>query len=262
MSGVYWTMSCNPVIGCIPASEGCANCYAERLAATRLRRPGNPYDEVLTVGTGDRARWNGETRWNPDALNKLRTRKPQVVFISNMGDLFGDRIPSGWIAWMLHTMLEHPQHTYLVLTKHVRRMWEILRDSVPQPNIYVGATVENQARADERMSDLLVLAAQGWRTWLSYEPALGPIDLEDALWRDCGIIDGPGGRRTHEWEPHVSWVVAGGETGPGARACNPDWLRATRDQCAAACVPLWLKQVDATKSRLLDGREHNEVPWK
>ena len=258
----------NPIVGCSKCSPGCRNCYAESFAH-RLKGVGNPaYQDVV-----DERGWTGKLVLRKDELEKpLHWRKPRRVFVCSMGDLFHEEVPFESIDRVFAVMALASRHTFLLLTKRSRRMLEYLGWSSEKPdiigrhdrgqkidssghigeyicgftrcrwpiaNVHTGVTVEN-GDYRYRIDDLRKTPAAV--RFVSLEPMLGPMgDLN---------LDG------------IHWVIAGGESGPNARPAHPDWFRKVRDDCAAAGVPFFLKQVGPTKvaGRLLDGREHNELP--
>ncbi len=199
-------------------------------------------------------------RMHEDRLDvPLRWRKPRKVFVCSMADLFHEAVSSSFIASVFAVMALTPQHTYQVLTKRPARMRALLTSGAfadllgdtlgmmlfeqrisdydvtfPLPNVWLGVTVEDQQRADQRIPILLDTPAAV--RWLSCEPLLGPVDL-DATGMDVTGTRGPESR-----PPAVDWVVAGGESGPNARPMHPDWARSLRDQCAVAGVPYLYKQ--------------------
>lgn len=225
----------NPITGCAVTSPGCVPCYAQHLAGTRLR------DHPSRVGLTDMTKagpvWNGKTRFNSEWLMQpVRWRDPRRIFVVAHGDLFYEQVPIAWIATVVNVMEKAKQHEYQVLTKRTHRMRDVMQHGgwdaagrpvlrKPLPHVLLGTSVESQRYADERRAPLAELAAQGWRTWVSYEPALGPID-----WRG--------------WE-FVKWIVSGGQSTQGrqqARPSHPDWHRATRDFCGANGIAYHFKQ--------------------
>ena len=358
-SAIEWTdATWNPLRGCSRVSDGCRNCYAERVAA-RFSGIGMPYEGLIHPTTRS---WNGQVRLVPELLAQpIRWRRPRRIFVNSMSDLFHESVSDDAIdqvfgvMWScLYNRYEQPGHVFQILTKRPSRMLEYLQSDRRRqwaqaavnygggfdpdgicdqtfyfdglhPRIWLGVSVENQAAAEERIP--LLLEAPAAVRWLSCEPLLGPIDLEPWLeWPDggCELPDGryfgcagcetewkncacPRARGTFhfdegplgedgcpEWltceRRTIDWVVAGGESGPGARPMHPAWARSLRDQCTAAEVPFFFKQwgewapydrgrVDSTglassnaldeplqrfgkriAGRLLDGREHNECP--
>lgn len=264
-SRIEWTdATWNPITGCTPISEGCANCYAKRMAETRLAgRMGYDKDDPFKV------------TFHPDKLDQpSRWAKPRKIFVCSMGDLFHEDVPVEWIArvwammwrsapwtWIKDDPVRTMQggHVFMVLTKRPRRMAELLnkesfwnlviesgalsmRAVEPVPHIWLGVTAENQARADERIPILLDTPAAV--RFVSVEPMLGPVDLRGLLVAEgkagSPYLDALDARQL--WLPSLDWVICGGETGQNARPMHPDWARALRDQCVAARVPFFFKQ--------------------
>ena len=232
---ISWTdATWNIITGCSVVTPGCTNCYAMRLAGTRLRH--HPSRAGLTRDTKAGPVWTGEVRFNEQWLDQPRQwRRPRNIFVAAHSDLFHKMVLDRWIANVFRVMAECPQHQFQVLTKRGDRMIDLLagpkshEDWHPKlwhcsvlPNVLIGVSVEDQARADERRPFLARLAARGWRTWVSYEPALGPVD-----WAG--------------WE-FVRWIVSGGESGAGARPSHPDWHRAVRDFCRNNGIAYHFKQ--------------------
>jgi protein gp37 len=263
---IEWTdVTWNPVTGCSPVSEGCENCYARRLAFRLRGRFGYPDDEPFKVTL------------HPELLEEpLRWRKPRRVFVCSMGDLFHPDVPDHFIARVWSTMRYSPHHTYIILTKRPERMaewfekiwcyeWEGymrfghekgdngtkgyiigVADRWPLPNVWIGVTAENQARAEERIPVLLKIPAVV--RFVSVEPMLGPVDLrqwlgearfcerhgqlcEEGVSWENGQLVCRYCKRPVERLRLLHWVIAGGETGPDARPMNPTWVRSLRDQC-------------------------------
>ena len=291
---IEWTdATVNAINGCSVVSPGCTNCYAMRLAGTRLKH--HPSRAGLTIESKAGPVWNGEVRLNEEQLlQPLRWTKPRRIFWNAHGDMFHPSVPDEWIDRCFAVMALTPHHIHQVLTKRPERMREhmthhltglrirsvmqglrqqaIIHMTWPLPNVWLGVSVEDQKRADERIPDLLFTPAAV--RWLSIEPMLGPIDLTsikaprepdepdlDTDWRFDALevgdyywfdgIDGqPGDSGDGPYRDHrIDWVVVGGESGPGARPMHPQWARALRDQCAAATihgddapVPFFFKQ--------------------
>lgn len=266
----------NPVRGCSRISEGCRHCYAEKMAGRIVAMgKGKPtkYDGLVKVPKlGDvtmleDARWTGTVAFDATALaDPLKWRKPRRVFVNSMSDLFHERLTNEQIAAVFGVMAAGEQHQFIVLTKRARRMrewfewmhkdpqwaalrcqeaaiqhgaWIALLDPVgysklgwPLPNVILGVSVENQAAADERIPDLLATPAAVRA--ISAEPLLGPLDLS----APCP----PNARPFLRSPDRISWVIAGCESGPGARPCEVAWLRSLRDQCKKAGTAFFLKQ--------------------
>lgn len=210
----------NPVTGCTKVSEGCRNCYAERLAKRFW---------------GERK--FAEVRCYEERLNEpLHWKEPQRVFVNSMSDLFHPDVHDGFIYGAFMRMAKATQHTYIILTKRPQRMaqWFSKNESFQDlPNVWIGVSVENQQAADERIPILILIPAAV--RFVSCEPLLGPVDL--AL---SGTI--PHSVPYSTFGNELDWVIAGGESGPLARPMHPDWARSLRDQCQEAEVPFFFKQ--------------------
>jgi protein gp37 len=207
--------------------------------------------------------WTGEVRFVPEMLDApLRWRKPRMVFVASMSDLFHGMLSDEQIATVFGVMAACPQHTFQVLTKRAQRMlewfsrWNELFLYPPRwhiPNVWIGVSVENQATADKRIPMLLQTPAAV--RFVSAEPFLGPIDLEhiDAERAHPGgpfyQLDSLTGRNTDMGRPcrdadhTLDWVIAGSESGPGARQMDLSWAESLRDQCHKAKVPFFTKQI-------------------
>lgn len=230
-SKIEWTETTwNPVTGCTKVSPGCQNCYAERMAK-RLKAMGQPnYQNGFTV------------TYHPNMLSTpLKWRKPRLVFVNSMSDLFHADVPDSFIQQVFTTMSQASQHTFQVLTKRAERL-AAMAPHLPWPNnVWAGVTVENAACV-HRISCLNTVPAH--IRFLSLEPLLGPIP---GINLNC-----------------IHWVIVGGESGPGARRMDPAWVRDIRDQCIAASVPFFFKQWSGVHpkklGRELDGRIWDEIP--
>ena len=172
----------------------------------------------------------------------FKIKKPSRIFVSDMGDLFGDWVPKEWIEAVLKTVQECPQHTFLFLTKNPKRYREF---KFPE-NAWLGTSVENQAAADERIPQLLQASAAV--KFISAEPLLGEINIQQSNERETILFPLVGQFITEGMnEPRslkyggIDWVIVGGESGPGARPMHPDWIRSLRDQCQAAGTKFFFK---------------------
>lgn len=267
-SHIEWTdATWNPITGCSVVSAGCTNCYAMKLAGTRLRDHASRAG--LTVDSKAGPVWNGQVRLNEDWLTQpLQWKRPRRIFVCAHGDLFHESVPDEWIDRVFAVMALAPQHTFQVLTKRAARMRAYMEKAsgriadtiirkrrargdngvvVPLPhvapgalwwplaNVWLGVSAEDQARADERIPDLLATPAAV--RFLSAEPLLGAIDLPAAGMKWNGRLDRETGERRF-----LDWVIVGGESGPGSRPMHPDWARRIRDDCAAARVAFFFKQ--------------------
>jgi protein gp37 len=247
-TSIEWTdASWNPIVGCTEISPGCANCYAARLAATRLKNTPQ-YKDLAVIGTHirggcdqeiqrDKPRWTEQLRVLPERLNEpLDWRKPRRIFVCDMGDLFHEAVGFAYIVRIFDVMMRCQAHTFQILTKRAERMQQFFREcSVktpwPLPNVWLGVSVENQHFADARIP--LLLATPAAVRWISAEPLLGPVDLAKA----CEVSKHPQGLGRR-----LDWIVCGGESGPNARPMALEWARSLRDQCQAAAVPFFFKQ--------------------
>jgi len=241
---IEWTdETWSPVTGCTKISPGCAHCYAEHMArrlAGRCGYPESPHHFDVTL--------------HPDRLNQpLRWRKPRMIFVCSMSDLFHEDIPTEFIIRIFDTIRATPHHIYQILTKRPARMLSLLKHSLgmltawPLPGVWLGVTVENQKAANERIP--LLLQTPAAVRFVSCEPLLGPLNLSGYLsCPECGgsgyVADGRGSAEPCgcNAEPRLDWVIVGGESGPGARPMHPDWVRSLRDQCQSAGVSFFFKQ--------------------
>lgn len=215
----------NPVTGCTPVSDGCRNCYAKTMAETRLRgRCGYPADEPFRV------------TMHPGRLDEpSKMKKPRRIFVCSMGDLFYEKVTDADIDAVMCRIAWATWHTFLVLTKRTERMQDFFsrhcyeNGGDPLSHLWLGVSVEDQATADERIP--LLLDTPAAVRFVSYEPALGPVDFTPYLKNLTG------------WNIRaLDWLIMGGESGPVARPMDPEWARDTRDQCQAADVPFFFKQ--------------------
>jgi len=232
----------NPITGCTPISEGCAHCYAQRMAKRLAGRYGYPRDDPFRPGV-----------FHPDQLNKpMEWKKPRRIFVVSMGDLFHEKVGLLDVIAVFDVIRMCPQHTFLLLTKRPARAFELLAGGTFLPNVWIGVTAENQQRADELVPILLDIPAA--KRFVSVEPMLSAIDLTNYNpgygMNNLNLLGGPGfvdGFGEVDKMPFdcLDWVILGGETGPGARPMHPDWARGVRDQCVAAGVPFFFKSFGA-----------------
>jgi protein gp37 len=262
-SSIEWTdATWNPTRGCSRVSEGCRNCYAERIAA-RMSNPGM-WGHGLATRTKAGPRWTGRVELVPSKLDQpLRWRRPRRIFVNSTSDLFHGMLSDLDINRVFARMARAPQHTYQVLTKRPERArewfeWARVANALvkpwPLPNLWLGVSVEDQATADERIP--LLLQTPAAVRWVSYEPALGPVDFRGylAIYQHrgapcCDTVDGwhplAEGHRERVAGRILDWIVVGGESGPGARPFDLAWARSTVEQCKAAGVPVFVKQLGA-----------------
>ena len=298
-TGIEWTdATWNPVRGCSRVSEGCRNCYAERVAA-RFSGPGQPYAGLAVMRKGE-PRWTGKVRVIEEHLrDPLRWTKPRRVFVNSMSDLFHEELSDETIDRVFAVMALAEWHTFQILTKRPERMLEWFETSErfkrvndaamkeygrpavasqehgmiargwPLRNVWMGVSAEDQRTAEQRVP--LLVKTPAVVRFVSAEPLLGKIDLR-------GAFSEPYERR---WG--IDWVIAGGESGPHSRPMDPEWARALRDQCRDAGAAFFFKQWGDVRERgcalpghpmydaglrvgapkgggLLDGREWRDFP--
>ncbi|MFC9141609.1 DUF5131 family protein [Streptomyces bacillaris] len=239
-SAIEWTEATwNPTTGCDRVTPGCDNCYALTLSrrlklmgASKYQNDGDP----RTSGPGF-----GLTI-HPDALDvPLQWKAPRMVFVNSMSDLFHARVPLDFVRQVFEVIASTPQHTYQLLTKRSLRLRRIADRLDWPPNLWMGVSVEDRGQLD-RVDDLRTVPAAV--RFLSCEPLLGPLN---------GLnLDG------------IGWVIAGGESGPGHRPVEEEWLIDIRDLCSAAGVPFFFKQwggrTPKAGGRELEGQIWSEMP--
>jgi len=230
-SAIEWTQATwNPVTGCTKISAGCLNCYAERMTK-RLRAMGqNNYRNGFKVTC------------HKDTLNlPLEWKKPQMIFVNSMSDLFHKDVPDSFIKQVFGVIEKTPHHIYQILTKRADRLAKLAPELHWPDNLWMGVTVEN-AYCVSRIDNLRKVPARV--RFLSMEPLIGPVDTLDLT--------------------GIHWVIVGGESGPGARPMQPEWARSIRDECVSARVPFFFKQwggVNKKKAgRLLDKKSWDQMP--
>lgn len=263
-TGIEWCdHTFNPWIGCTKVSPGCAHCYAETLMDKRLGRVAwGPSAERKRTSP---ANWKLPVRWNKAANGAAR--RPRV-FCASLADVFDPVVPRSWRAELMTLIDDTPNLDWLLLTKRPELVQELLRDASNggiddfrhMPNVWLGTTVEDNARGAERIPHLLSIEARV--RFLSCEPMLEHIGLDVLCFNGADSFGAM---------PGIHWVIAGGESGPSARPMHPDWARSLRDQCAAAGVPFLFKQWGEHDSsgdwvgkhaagRALDGVIHDGYP--
>ena len=267
-TSIEWTdETWNPVTGCTKVSPGCAHCYAERLFPRAYGK-----DRKFT-----------DIQLHPERLSKpLHWRKPRLVFVNSMSDLFHEDVPVQFIDKVFTVMGLAPKHTFQVLTKRPDRMRtyccdpatfgrvmalsaelidridgvsqriEHRDDGLPGfqlENVWLGVSVEDQRRADERIPVLLDTPAA--MRFVSAEPLLGPISFDSSNQsypRRSNFLSGVEGERIYDGKKcALDWVIVGGESGPGARPMDPEWARFIREQCHASRIPFFMKQMAKKK---------------
>jgi protein gp37 len=239
-SAIEWTeVTWNPTTGCDRVSPGCDHCYAMTLAK-RLKAMGQPKyqrdGDERTSGPGFRLTVHTDTLDAP-----LRWSGRRLVFVNSMSDLFHNDVPESFIREVAEVMASTPQHTYQVLTKRSHRLRQLSDGIEWAPNVWLGVSIES-ARYVFRARDLVQTGAAVH--FISAEPLLGSLETLD--------LDG------------IDWVIAGGESGPGARSAHPDWVRGLRDRCVQEEVAFFFKQwggrTPKAGGRLLDGRTWDDMP--
>ncbi|RJF94055.1 DUF5131 family protein [Sphingomonas cavernae] len=243
-SSIEWTdATWNPVAGCNVLSAGCTNCYAMRMAA-RLEVMGQAKYVGTTRRSGNRRVWTGKIVLDHAALSAPHSwKRGRHVFVNSMSDLFHEAVPLDFIREVFEVMRETPRHIYQILTKRAERLAELSPKLDWPLNVWMGVSVEND-EVSRRIDHLRACDAQ--TKFLSCEPLIGPLDNLDLA--------------------GVDWVIAGGESGPGARPMHPDWARSIRDQCLKHGVAFHFKQwggaVKSKHGRELDGRTWDEMPTR
>jgi len=265
MSKIEWTdMTWNPVTGCTKVSPGCDHCYAEAMSRRLQRLP-------KYAGTIKDKGWSGKVFCHADQLDIPYTlRKPRMIFVCSMSDLFHSDVPFSFIWNVFYVMASTPQHTYQVLTKRPGRMKYFAETLLfagrwPQ-NVWAGTSVESKKYLPRL--DLLIQVPAPVR-FASFEPLLEDLDVGPYLrWADLDAIPVQlrGDMRRNALSNGVNWAICGGESGPGARPMPPDWARSIRDQCNHAGVPFFFKQWNPTAKlgklpAVLDGIEWKEMPY-
>jgi protein gp37 len=239
---IEWTdATWNPVAGCSIISPGCTNCYAMRMAA-RLEAMGTEKYFGLTRKSGNRHIWTGRVSLDRRALEvPLRWRKPRMIFVNSMSDLFQDAVPLEFISAVWAQMAAAKQHTFQVLTKRAERMAEVSRTLPILPNVWLGVSVENGVHAF-RLDHLRRTGAA--IRFVSFEPLLGSVagaDLSD-----------------------IDWAIVGGESGPKARLMKQSWVREIHSTCRRHGTAFFFKQWGGTNKartgRELDGKVWDEFP--
>jgi len=251
MSKIEWTNETwNPATGCSKVSAGCTNCYMFR---DWKRLSANPKTVYFNRKPTD-------IQTHDDRLSQpLRWKRPRRIFVNSMSDLFHKDIPFNFIDRVFFSMHQASQHTFQILTKRPERMREFFESNNTMktfhslPNVWLGVSVEDQKTADERIP--LLLKTPAAIRFISYEPALGPVDfthmdVEKAGDKEWCWINSLTGKHTDMGRPcppvpTLDWVIAGGESGPlgVARWSDPKWFRSLRDQCKAGDVPFFMKQM-------------------
>ena len=234
-TSIEWTNATwNPVTGCTKISAGCDNCYAERFAERFRGVRGHPFE------------WGFDLTLRPARLDQpLAWTQPKMIFVNSMSDLFHKNVPTAFVEHIFETMDRADWHVFQILTKRSSRMKSYVnaryQGGVAPPHIWLGTSIEDGTKLSRvhHVRDTMATIR-----FLSIEPLIGPI----------GQLDLSG----------VHWVIAGGESGPGARPMDIEWVREVRDQCLEARVAFFFKQWGGFRpksgGRVLDGEEWNQFP--
>ena len=234
-SKIEWTeVTWNPVTGCTKVSPGCDNCYAARFAERFRNTAGHPYEQGFDLRVHEK-RLDVPLKW----------RKPRTVFVNSMSDLFHTGVAKDYVDRVFDVMEEADRHTFQVLTKRSGRMKRYMRtryrDRRPPAHIWMGVSVEDNPRRS-RIKHLQGTPASV--RFLSLEPLLEPLAQLDLT--------------------AIDWVIVGGESGPGARPIQEEWIRDIRDQCVEGNVAFFFKQwggrTPKANGRTLDGRTYDDKP--
>lgn len=221
---IEWTdFTFNPWIGCTKVSPACDNCYAATQDAFRKWTPegwGGPRKR-----TSD-STWRNPIKWDKEAA---RAGKRARVFCASLADVFDNQVPDEWRADLWQLIQATPNLDWLLLTKRPQNIAKMLPKDWGNgwPGVWLGTTAENQEEFDRRFPHITNTPAEVW--FISYEPALGPINTEGWAWA-------------------IDWLICGGESGPGKRPMNLEWARSMRDQCKDAGVSFFMKQIDGVKA--------------
>lgn len=254
---IQWaTHTFNPWTGCTKVSPGCLNCYAE----ARSHRFGQDnWGKGKSRIRTSKANWFGPRRWNNEDPHTEQYRAR--IFCASLADWLDDEVPVEWLADLLKLIHETPNCDWLLLTKRPENWLERVslaqdwhfdngdrnvcgwiqdwwKHGIAPKNIWIGTSVEDQVRADERIQQILLIPAK--IRFLSAEPLLGAIDFKFR-----NMIREPANPDNFELgtKPAIDWIIAGGESGPGARSCHVDWIRSVLHQCRAAGVTPFVKQL-------------------
>jgi len=234
---IEWTdATWNPVTGCTKIGPGCDNCYAERFAERWRGIKDHPYEQGFDLKV-----------WPHRLEQPKKWKKPRMIFVNSMSDLFHKKIDKNYISQVFDAMEDADHHVFQVLTKRSSIMRKFVNDRYGKAgapvHIWLGVSVEDDAHKG-RIEHLRGTNAKA--RFISFEPLLGPIDSVD--------LQG------------IHWAIVGGESGPRARPMEPEWATSLRDQCLKQGVEFFFKQWGGPRpksgGRLLDGEEWNGFPWQ
>jgi protein gp37 len=241
-SAIEWTdATWNPVAGCTILSAGCTNCYAMRMAA-RLEAMGVTKYRGLTRRSGDRYVWTGTVSLDEATLSApTRWRKPRLIFVNSMSDLFQDAVPFEFISRIWETMAATPLHTYQILTKRPERMAVLSKDLAVLPNVWLGTSVEDDTVLD-RLTHLR--SARAAVRFVSFEPLIGSVVTANLF--------------------GIDWAIVGGESGPRARPMLEEWVEEIHQRCEDSGTAFFFKQWGGRNKkaagRTFRGRTFDEMP--
>lgn len=239
---IEWTdATWNPVGGCSMKSPGCINCYAQKLAGTRLLNhpmyagttdvvKGKPvFNGKMTVAAADHELWNWPLKWRGAKRPRMGVGMPSLIFVADMADLFHEDRPISHIERVV-TVCAKSKHISQLLTKRPDVMTYYFRHIEriePLSNVWLGFSAERQQEFDERWPEARKLANVGWTIFVSVEPMIGPVVLPDDFLAFGNKVQ----------------IITGGESGEDRRETDADWMRVLRDQCLPAGVPYFTKQM-------------------
>lgn len=241
-TSIEWTdATWNPVAGCTIVTAGCTNCYAMRMAA-RLEAMGQEKYRGLTRRSGRRAVWTGRVRCDEASLSApLSWKKPRLIFVNSMSDLFHEDVPDEFIGRVWKVMEQTPQHVFQILTKRAERLRRLSLNLPLLPNVWLGTSVED-ARVLDRLGDLRRTKAAV--RFVSFEPLIGSVAKANLR--------------------GIHWAIVGGESGPRARPMDPRWVEEIRAMCRVAGTRFFFKQWGGTNKkktgRRFRGRTYDEMP--
>lgn len=231
-SGIEWTEATwNPVTGCTKVSPGCAHCYAERFAERWRGIKDHPYEHGFDLQL-----------WPQRLETPLRWRRPRLIFVNSMSDLFHEEVPLDFIKQVFDVMAHANWHTFQVLTKRHERLAEVADQLDWPPHVWIGVSIENERWVCR--ADYLREVREAAIRFISAEPLLGPLEGLDLT--------------------EIAWLIAGGESGPGCRPVKEEWLLDLRNLCLASGVPFFFKQWGGptfkSGGRWLDGEMWSQMP--
>jgi protein gp37 len=274
----YVEETLNPFCGCTKVSQGCLNCYAERMAR-RLKAMGQKKYQTVVDDSGH---WTGTIAFEADIMEKaLKWKKPKIIFLGSMGDFFHESMPALYWKCMFEIIAKCPQHIFLLLTKRPEIALQAsvnvhLTEYFDLPNVWIGVTAENQEQANKRIPILLQIPAA--KRFVSIEPMLEPInltlDIDPLKWNGYNKLHSLSGMLKNSVRDSyqsttlnkLDWVICGCESGPrkNRREMNIEWVRDIKNQCVASGVPFFFKQQYIGNKKilmpLLDNHIWNQYP--